>query len=92
MIDLNEDEMAASMAFDRIGKITLSNPIDVLNKDERNGALIACCTDLVAALDNGRITFSSNYDELIFHGLLAIAGDIVMEGRLKEVFGKVTLN
>lgn len=87
-----EEIMALSAAFDRIGKITLTVPVDVLNKEELGSALIVCCTDLLAALDNGRIKFTNDYDELLFHGLLALAGDIVMEGKLKEVFGKVTLN
>lgn len=87
-----EIQMAVSAAFNYIGQISLAVPIDVNNKEERNTAISVCCSELVSALDNGRIKFESNNEKTFFHWLLAIAGDIAMEGRLKEVFGTVTLN
>lgn len=87
-----EIQMAVSAAFNYIGRITLAVPVDVLNIPERNTALSLCCTELVSALDKGRIQFETIYDEAFFHGLLALAGDIIMEGKLKDVFGTVTLN
>lgn len=53
-------------------------------QDDLKTALASCSMPLIAALDNNRITFENDEDKAMFYGLLCVAIDGVMNGKLKQ--------
>jgi hypothetical protein len=92
MISTEKQKLMMSKTFDLMHKVSTSVPCDVNNHSDLKGAFTACCQDLINALDNDRIVFELERDRLLVHGLLALAADYVLEGQLKNVFNKVTIN
>lgn len=67
-------------------------PINVNNRDDVKAAFSACAIDLITAMDEGRIQFNQELDRATFLALLTMAVDVVLDGRLKTAFTKVTIN
>jgi len=92
MFSTEKQKLMMSKTFDLMHKVSASVPCDVNNHGDLKGAFTACCEDLISALDNDKIVFELERDRLLVHRLLALAADYVLDGQLKDVFKKITIN
>lgn len=57
-------------------------PLDVTKLEDLKTALTSCSLDLIFALDAGRIQFDRDEEKALFIGLLTVAVQTVLDGKL----------
>ena len=89
-IELTAAKLQMSPTLERLYHLAIGCPCDVNNPDDLKAAFSTCSIDLINALDNKRIHFDNSEDKALFYGLLTVAMDYVMDGKLKTAFKPVT--
>lgn len=87
-----EQNLMMSKTMERLWQLSQDSPTNVHSPEDLKVAFATCGVDLMNALDNDRIRFDKMEDKAIFYGLLTVAIDYVMDGRLKTSFKQATVN
>jgi hypothetical protein len=86
---MTPEKLMMSPTLERLFHLSQTLPCDVNKPDDLKTALVTCSVDLIDALDNGRIKFYRDKDAAVLYGLLVVAVDFGMGGRLRESFKPV---
>jgi len=81
-----------SPTMDKVIQLAVGLPIDINNKVELKEALATSALSIIDALDNDRIDFEHGNDKAMLFGLLVVAMDIVLDGKLRTSVKLATIN
>jgi hypothetical protein len=86
-IKMNEEifkKLSESETMHQIQLMSQMMPINIHNRDDlRSGFLVAAALCMIGAIDNGRVQFADAEAHALLVGLLTIAVDVAIDGRLR---------
>lgn len=87
-----ERDVAALMmspTVSRLVEMAQGMPLDINNADDLRACMATVSRSLIEALDNDRIQFTRDEDRAMFYGLMTVAFDLALDGRLKTAATQV---
>lgn len=87
-----QNKLLMSGTLMHLHQLAKTLPVDIHNHDDLLGAFATCSTEIIDALDAGRIHFENDRDQAMLLGLLTVVTDYVMDGRLKTMFSNMRVN
>ncbi|MGZ4995762.1 MAG: hypothetical protein ACXV79_16550 [Methylobacter sp.] len=89
--ELAEQRLSLSRTFNEMVIISRTAPVDIYD----NGALSCFVNNsirqLVTAMDSQYVHFDNEADKTALLGLLAVLADVLLNGHLKNIFNKITV-
>ncbi|MDP1664996.1 MAG: hypothetical protein Q8L79_07695 [Methylobacter sp.] len=85
-------KLMMSSTLMQLHQLSQTLPVNVHNHEDLLGAFATCSTEIIGALDAGRIHFDNDKDHAMLLGLLTVITDYAMDGRLKTAFGEEAIH
>jgi hypothetical protein len=90
-LELSAAKLQMSPTLERLALLAQNDcPLNAMNPDDLRTGLASCGIPIIHALDNNRIHFDNAEDKAMFYGLMMMAIDYVMDGRLSTALQPAT--
>ena len=86
------NRLRMSTTFPMLAQYSIGMPVNVLDQEEMKSGLSATLTQLMFALDEGKIHFDDDEDHAMLLGLMTLCMNYVFDGKLGETLVKQAIN